>query len=67
MSNKYVFACFILCLSWILFVNGTAVSQTSCPFPSNLKNNYDFNWRSRNHEWTNTKSETDYLVLSLSW
>ncbi|CAF3393091.1 unnamed protein product [Rotaria socialis] len=47
--------------------NGAVGSQTSCPFPSKLKNFYDYNWQSRNNEWINTKSKTDYFVLSLSW
>ncbi len=66
MSNVFIFL--LLSLSWILYVNGNEVnSQTSCPFPSKLKNNYDYNWESRKNEWINTKSKTDYLVLSLSW
>ncbi len=66
MSNVFIFL--LLSLSWILYVNGNEViSQISCPFPSKLKNNYDYNWESRKNEWINTKSKTDYLVLSLSW
>ncbi len=68
MSNKkFVFVIILLSLSSILLVNVSEVSQTSCPFPSKLKNDYDYNWQSRKNEWRNTKSKTDYLVLSLSW
>ncbi len=50
-----------------LCVNRNVAGQASCPFPSKLKNYYDYNWESRNNEWINTKSKTDYLVFSLSW
>ncbi|CAF0872218.1 unnamed protein product [Rotaria sp. Silwood1] len=52
---------------WVLFVHGTELSKTSCPFPPEFKNYYDFNWELRNNEWINTKSKTNYLLLSLSW
>lgn len=53
---------------WILLANDSwASSYMSCPIPHSFKPFYDFNWQSRNNEWTNTKSKTDYLLLSLSW
>ncbi len=65
MTNKFVLV--FLFLLDILCVNRNVVGQTSCPFPSKLKNYYDYNWESRNNEWINTKSKTDFLVFSLSW
>jgi len=67
MWKKFVVVFIFLSLSWILFVNGGTVNEKSCPLPSKLKNSYDYNWESRKNEWINTKSKTDYLVLSLSW
>ncbi|CAF4159057.1 unnamed protein product, partial [Adineta steineri] len=67
MLKLFVFVLFFLSLQCILFTNGLVVSQTSCPLPPKLKNNYDYDWKSRNNEWVNTKSKTDYLLLSLSW
>ncbi len=67
MGNKFVIIYFFVSLCWILFLKGTVVGQTSCPFPSKFKNSYDYNWESRNNEWINTKSKIDYFVLSLSW
>ncbi len=67
-NKKFVFILLLLVLlSILLYVNGNTADQTSCPFPSKLKNYYDYNWESRNNEWKNIKSKTDYLVLSLSW
>jgi hypothetical protein len=39
----------------------------SCPFPSQLKPKYDFNWKSKSGEWANTAATTDYIMLALSW
>ncbi|CAF0913157.1 unnamed protein product [Adineta ricciae] len=38
-----------------------------CPLPSNLKNNYDYDWKSKSHEWQNTKAMPTFLQLVLSW
>ena len=43
------------------------IEGKSCPLPPQLKDNYDYDWESRNHEWINVESRTDYFVLSLSW
>ncbi|UJR10376.1 hypothetical protein I4U23_014581 [Adineta vaga] len=61
-----VYSCVVIFLC-IFCANGASVTQNSCPMPPKFKTNYDFNWKSRDHEWSNTNARTDYLVLSLSW
>ena len=38
-----------------------------CPFPPQLKYNFDYEWKSKGHEWTNNITKADYLALVLSW
>ncbi|CAF0763627.1 unnamed protein product [Adineta steineri] len=44
-----------------------AVIKDRCPIPSQLKYNYDFNWKSRSSEWNNTNAQPASLQLVLSW
>ena len=43
------------------------IGGESCPYPSQLKPNYDFNWKSKSGEWANTVAKTEYMMLALSW
>lgn len=67
MVNKSIFIFVIVSLSNITVVDGNPTGTSSCPFPPKLKKYYDYDWRSRNGEWMNDRSRTNYLVLSLSW
>ncbi|CAF0765922.1 unnamed protein product [Rotaria sordida] len=46
---------------------GYRIASEVCPLPSSLKPNYDFNWKSKSNEWSNTQAETSYIMLALSW
>lgn len=67
MSKTFALVFGYFTVTYILYTNGATIGSTSCPLPSKFKSSYDFNWESRNNEWINTKSKTDYLLLSLSW
>jgi hypothetical protein len=41
--------------------------KESCPIPSQLKTNYDFDWKTKSHEWSNTNAKPEFLQLVLSW
>ncbi|CAF3357394.1 unnamed protein product [Rotaria sp. Silwood2] len=41
--------------------------NNSCPLPPNMESNYDFDWKSKPHEWSNTDAKTTSLQLALSW
>ncbi|UJR11284.1 hypothetical protein I4U23_015466 [Adineta vaga] len=43
------------------------VDGESCPLPSQLKPQFDFNWKSKSGEWANLAAKTDYIMLALSW
>ncbi|CAF3372989.1 unnamed protein product [Rotaria socialis] len=43
------------------------IADDSCPLPSSLKPKYDFSWRSKSGEWSNTQAKTSYMMLALSW
>lgn len=58
---------YFLTIFLIVSLEGSAITQRSCPFPLKIKNNYDYNWESRNNEWKNTNNKVDYFMLSLSW
>lgn len=47
--------------------NAASIKEDSCPLPTKLKSNYDFNWESKPNEWSNTKAATAFLQLVLSW
>lgn len=55
--------CFLICG----YTVGYKINGASCPLPSSLKAKYDFNWKSKSGEWSNTEAKTSYLMLALSW
>ena len=67
MLNRHVAICITFIFCSLIFEGIDGNSQTSCLMPPKFKNYFDFNWESRNNEWKNTKSQTDYFVFSLSW
>ncbi|CAF1315975.1 unnamed protein product [Rotaria sp. Silwood1] len=46
---------------------GYRITGEVCPLPSSLKTNYDFNWKSKTNEWSNTQTKASYIMLALSW
>ncbi|CAF3846109.1 unnamed protein product [Rotaria sp. Silwood1] len=44
-----------------------ATVNKSCPLPSQLESKYDFDWKSKSHEWSNTNAKSDFLQFTLSW
>ncbi|CAF3378289.1 unnamed protein product [Rotaria sp. Silwood2] len=45
---------------------GYRIAGESCVLPSSLKPSYDFNWKSKTNEWSNTETKTSYMMLALS-
>jgi hypothetical protein len=51
----------------IICTLNAATVKDSCPIPSQLKSNYDFNWKTKSNEWSNPDVKPDFLQLVLSW
>ncbi|CAF1034568.1 unnamed protein product [Didymodactylos carnosus] len=58
---------FVITASIISYSTAASTGKDSCPFPSSLKSNYDFNYNSRPNEWKNLNSKTSFFLLALSW
>lgn len=68
MSNKFDLVLFFLTIGLKIFhIVANSTNRNFCALPSKLKDNYDYDWESRENDWINTESRTDYFVLSLSW
>ena len=67
MSGKFDVVLFFTLGLNIFSIVANSTAQNSCSLPPKIKDDYDYDWTSRNHDWMNAESRTDYLVLTLSW
>ncbi|UJR32971.1 hypothetical protein I4U23_020434 [Adineta vaga] len=67
MRSNIMTGIWLLIFIAIYDISDAASINDRCPMPSKLKYNYDFNWKSKSHEWENTKATPGFLQLVLSW
>lgn len=51
----------------VLYSVDAASAQQWCPLPPRFKQDFDFKWRLRTHEWSNNVTAPDFLLFVLSW
>ncbi|CAF0847468.1 unnamed protein product [Adineta ricciae] len=67
MMTTYFLVKILVIVSCASYTNGVSSAQKSCPMPPKFKTNFDYNWQSKDHEWSNTNTRPDYFLFSLSW
>ena len=65
--RNFKFPAFVAVAATLLCTAHANTSNNWCPFPARLKSNFDYEWKSKGHEWSNNSTKTDYLALVLSW
>ncbi|CAF4816866.1 unnamed protein product [Rotaria sp. Silwood1] len=64
--NFMTVICLFACMTISCIVDAAAVNNL-CPLPSQLETRYDYDWKSKLNEWSNTNAKPTFLQLVLSW
>ncbi|CAF1051641.1 unnamed protein product [Rotaria sordida] len=65
-SNLIAVVCLLAFMAICCTVDAAPVNS-SCPLPPKLGSTYDYDWKSKPHEWSNPNVKTASLQLALSW